>query len=391
MTNEEFKKAAKEMLCDNIIPYWKGLRDEEYGGFYGYMDYDLNLDKKAMKGCILNSRICWFFSRAYKVLGDPALLDEAKAAFEFMRDHCFDKENGGIYWSVTYDGKPDDTTKHTYNQAFSIYALSEYYEVSDDPEALLLAYNQYYLIETKMKDEVGYLESLDREFNPVPNDKLSENGVMADRTMNTMLHVLEAYSNLYRVSGDDEVKESLKAIVNQWYEKVWNPAKKRQEVFFDNNWKSLIDLYSCGHDIETSWLMDEALALLNDPAATAKVAPATDAMADNILKNAFDGHSLPMEIENGVVNEQRIWWAEAECVVGFLNAASKHPERKDFREAAEAQWDFIEKYVVDHRPGGEWLRDVNKDGSPMVGHPVLEQWKCPYHNGRLCFEIMSRL
>ena len=216
MTNEEFKKAAKEMLCDKIIPYWKGLRDEEYGGFYGYMDYDLNLDKKAMKGCILNSRICWFFSRAYKVLGDPALLDEAKAAFEFMRDHCFDKENGGIYWSVTYDGKPDDTTKHTYNQAFSIYALSEYYEVSDDPEALLLAYNQYYLIETKMKDEVGYLESLDREFNPVPNDKLSENGVMADRTMNTMLHVLEAYSNRYRVSGDDEVKESLKAIVNQW-------------------------------------------------------------------------------------------------------------------------------------------------------------------------------
>ena len=391
MTREDLVEGARAHLTGTLIPFWEKLRDEEHGGFYGYMDYDLRVDRKAVKGCILNSRICWFFSRAYCELREPQLLEDARHAFAFMRDRCFDGENGGIFWSVTCDGRPEDTTKHTYNQAFSIYALSEYYLASGDEEALRMAMEQFRLIETKMKDGIGYLEALDVRFQPASNDKLSENGVMADRTMNTLLHVFEAYTNLYRVTGDAEVKRALEKIFHQFAEKVWNPEKRRQEVFFDNQWNSLIDLYSYGHDIETSWLMDYGCDILGEQEITDMIRPMTDAMADNLMKVAFDGRSLPQECDRGVVNEARVWWVQTEALLGYLNAWQKHPEREDYRNAVEQEWNFIQTYVVDHRPGSEWCWMVHKDGTPYEGKPIVEPWKCPYHNGRMCLEIIRRL
>ena len=138
---------VKSHLLNNIIPFWKGLRDDEYGGYYGWLGYDLVLDKKAVKGCILNSRITWFFSNAYTLLKDESLLEEAKHGFAFMKEHCMDKENGGIFWSIEYNGVPSDTTKHTYNQAFAIYALSSYYEASGDEQALDMAKELFHIIE----------------------------------------------------------------------------------------------------------------------------------------------------------------------------------------------------------------------------------------------------
>ena len=187
----------KEHLLNGIIPFWKGLRDDEYGGYYGYMGFDLAVDKKYEKGCILNSRILWFFSSAYKVLVDKTLLSEATHAYEFFKKYCIDDEYGGVFWSVSYDGKPLDTTKHTYNQAFTIYGLSAYFDASGDWEALKMAVSLYELIEKKMRDERGYLEAFDREFRPVSNEKLSENGTDAARSMNTLLHVMEGYTELY--------------------------------------------------------------------------------------------------------------------------------------------------------------------------------------------------
>ncbi len=211
---------TKEHLCSTILPFWKSLRDNENGGYYGYMDFDLNLDKKAEKGCILNSRITWFFANAYMILKDESLKDEASHGFEFMKNYCFDKENGGVFWSVNYDGTPRDTTKHTYNQAFSIYALSSYYDATGDKEALKLAEGLFYLIETKCRDKEGYLEAFDQTFSPAENDKLSENGVIAERTMNTLLHVLEAYTELYRVNKSEEVKSCLHWILDTVAEKI---------------------------------------------------------------------------------------------------------------------------------------------------------------------------
>ncbi len=385
------KEEITKHLTDDIIPFWKNLRDDEFGGYYGYLDYDLKLDKKAEKGCILNSRITWFFSNAYTLLKDQSLLEEADHGYEFLKEHCIDKEYGGIYWSMKYDGTPLDTTKHTYNQAFCIYALSSYYEASGKQEALDLARELYELIETRCMDDKGYLEAFTRDFKPESNEKLSENGVLAEKTMNTLLHVLEAYTELYRVSHDEKVGNRLRWIMDTFADKVYNPKLKRQEVFFDKDYNSIIDLHSYGHDIETAWLMDRSLEVLGDAAYTEKLTPITKALTENIYNVAFDGHSLSNECDKGVVDTNRVWWVQAETIVGFLNGYEKDPSKTQYKEAAEATWQFIKDHVIDKRPGSEWFWLVRQDGSPVEGKPIVEPWKCPYHNGRMCMEVIRRL
>ena len=380
----------KAHLINDIIPFWKGLRDDEFGGYYGYLDYDLKLDKKAVKGCILNSRITWFFSNAYTLLKDVSLLEEAKHGFAFLKEHCMDKDNGGIYWSMKYNGEPEDTTKHTYNQAFSIYALSSYYEASGDEEALEMAKELFHIIETRCTDEIGYKEAFDKEFHEIENDKLSENGVIADKTMNTLLHVFEAYTELYRVAKLPEVKERLEWIMDTFADKVYNPALHRQEVFFDRNMNSILDLHSYGHDIETAWLIDRGVEVLGEKKYEDKMSPITRDLTAQIYKVAFDGRSLANECERGVVNKHRIWWVQAETVVGFLNGWQKNPGKPEYLDAAKAEWNFIKEYVIDKRKGSEWYWEVDPDGKPYEGRPIVEPWKCPYHNGRMCFEVIKR-
>ena len=380
----------KAHLINDIIPFWKGLRDDEFGGYYGYLDYDLKLDKKAVKGCILNSRITWFFSNAYTLLKDVSLLEEAKHGFAFLKEHCMDKDNGGIYWSMKYSGEPEDTTKHTYNQAFSIYALSSYYEASGDEEALEMAKELFHIIETRCTDEIGYKEAFDKEFHEIENDKLSENGVIAEKTMNTLLHVFEAYTELYRVAKLPEVKERLEWIMDTFADKVYNPALHRQEVFFDRNMNSILDLHSYGHDIETAWLIDRGVEVLGEKKYEDKMSPITRDLNAQIYKVAFDGRSLANEWERGVVNKHRIWWVQAETVVGFLNGWQKNPGKPEYLDAAKAEWNFIKEYVIDKRKGSEWYWEVDPDGKPYEGRPIVEPWKCPYHNGRMCFEVIKR-
>ncbi|ADU26465.1 N-acylglucosamine 2-epimerase [Ethanoligenens harbinense YUAN-3] len=376
-------------LTDNIIPFWKGLRDDAFGGYYGLLDFDLNLDKQAEKGCILNNRILWFFSTAAKALGRSDLLDEARHAYVFLKGNCLDKEYGGIYWSLNYDGSVKDSTKHTYNQAFAIYALSAYYELTRDEEALTLARGLYKMIEAKCTDEIGYLEAFDRSFKPVSNEKLSENGVLADKTMNTLLHVFEGYSGLYQASGDADVGESLRHILETFISKVYNPEKRRQEVFFDRELHSILDLHSYGHDIETSWLMDWGCGLLKDPALTAKLSPITSALAEQIYKTAYHKNSIWNECDRGVENKTRVWWVQAEGILGFLNEYQKSG-RREFLQAAEDVWGYIRTYLVDPRPGSEWFWEVDDDGKPSSKKPIVEPWKCPYHNGRMCLEVIRR-
>ena len=380
----------KEHLLEGIIPFWKGLRDNEYGGYYGWVDYDLNVDKQAVKGCILNSRIMWFFSNAYTLLKDESLLDEAKHGFAFMKEHCMDKVNGGIFWSLKYDGQPEETLKHTYNQAFAIYALSSYYEATKDEEALSMAKELFALIEEKCTDSEGYMEAFDKEFNIIDNDKLSENGVMADKTMNTLLHVFEAYTELYRVAKLPEVKEKLMWIMDVFADKVYNPELHRQEVFFDAHWNCILDLHSYGHDIETAWLIDRGVEVLGEKKYEDKMTPITKDLTAQIYKVAFNGSSLANECEKGVVNTHRIWWVQAETVVGFLNGYKMNHDKPEYLEAAQNTWKFIKDYVIDKRSGSEWFWEVDEEGKPYPDRPIVEPWKCPYHNGRMCLEVIKR-
>ena len=437
-------KEVREHLLNRIIPFWKNLRDDANGGYYGYVGYDLVTDPKAFKGCILNNRITWFFAQAAKLFMDERagvvksacapvsqeyideLLDCAKHGFEFLKSACIDPTYGGMFWSVSCDGKPEDTTKHTYNQAFAIYALSAYYDVTRDEEALKIALDLYHIIEGKCRDEGGYLEAFDREFAPSSNEKLSENGVLAARTMNTLLHVFEAYTELCRVLAgvnmcevfngpaaeypccDEEkkrlaaeIRERLDEILHLFEEKMYNPLKHRQEVFFDHEYRPLIDLISYGHDIETAWLMDrgcDVLRLIDGRLDTdseenrgtyERIGKISRDLTDNIYRVAYDGHSLPEEGENGVVKTSRTWWMQAETVVGFLNGYQRDPGRKEYLDAAHATWQYICEYLVDPREGSEWFHDLGSDGKPFE-MPIVEQWKCPYHNGRMCIEVVRR-
>lgn len=380
----------KAHLTDCIIPFWKKLRDDEFGGYYGFVDHELKVDKKAIKGCILNSRITWFFSNAYMLLKDESLLEEARHGYEFMKKYCVDKEKGGVYWSVRYDGTPEDTTKHTYNQAFSIYALSSYYDASGDRSALDTAMELFHIIENRCMDEIGYKEAFDRDFAEIENDKLSENGVIAEKTMNTLLHVFEAYTELYRVSKNEDVKKRLEWILDTFADKVYNPKLHRQEVFFDREMNSIIDLHSYGHDIETAWLIDRGTEVIGEKKYIDKLRPIILDLTEQIYKVAFDGHSLANECEKGVVNTNRIWWVQAETVVGFLNGYKLEPEKKEYLEAAKSEWQFIKDHVIDKRPGSEWFYDVTPEGEAVSGKPIVEPWKCPYHNGRMCIEVIRR-
>jgi len=301
-----------------------------------------------------------------------------------------DKENGGIFWAIDYDGTPADTIKHTYNQAFSIYALSSYYDASKDKEALKMAFELFHIIEDKCTDRNGYLEAFDKEFHQIDNDKLSENGVVAQKTMNTLLHVFEAYTELYRVSNDKEVKKRLEWIMDTFAEKVYNPELHRQEVFFDENMNTILDLHSYGHDIETAWLIDRGVEILGEKSYEEKMYPITKDLTSEIYKVAFDGHSLSNECEKGVVNTSRIWWAQAEAVIGFLNGYEKDPSKIEYLEAAKNQWEYIKEYIWDKREGSEWFWEVDKNNESISRKPIVEPWKCPYHNGRMCFEVIRR-
>ncbi len=388
-----FVNEIETHLKEKLIPFWEGLKDKENGGYYGYMGYDLAIDTHYEKGCILNSRILWFFSNAYMLLGEDHLKDAAEHAYKFLKDCCIDKENGGVYWSVTYNGKISDDTKHTYNQAFAIYALSSYYDAIKDEEVLKIAEELFNLIEEKCTDEYGYLEAFSRTFEPAGNDKLSENGVMADKTMNTLLHVFEAYTEYYRVSHNEKAAARLRFMLDIFKNNVYNEKLGRQEVFFDQKYTPLIDLYSYGHDIETAWLLDRGLEVLGDSGYIEMFAPVTHALAVNIYNHAFVNGSVLNEAENGINDTTRVWWVQAESIVGFINEGMKIPgtdESSKYFKAAEALWEYIKEFIIDKREGSEWFWSVNADGEPCQ-KPIVEPWKCPYHNGRMCIEIVRRM
>lgn len=382
----------KKHLTENIIPFWNSCRDDVNGGFCGFMGHDLCKNMESDKGVILHSRILWFYSTAYTLLKDKSLLDMASHAYDFLKTYCMDQENGGMFWAVTYDGRPADDTKHTYNQAFAIYALSAYYEASNREEALEVAYKLYDLIEDKCRDTEGYLEAFDRTFRPASNEKLSENGVMAGRTMNTLLHVMEAYTELYRVDGKCEVRDSLIEILDLFSSKIYNPAKGICEVFFDKDYNTLIDLESYGHDIEAAWLVDRAGEVLGDGAWQERLRPVVEGLSRVAYEHAYDVAygCFYNEREGAAIDKQRIWWVQAEAIVGFCNAWQRQPEEEKYLQAAEAIWQYTLENVVDKR-SGEWFESVKEDGSVDVNQGLVHAWKCPYHNGRMCIEMIRRM
>lgn len=380
---------VRKELAEHIIPFWNALRDDENGGFYGYLSYGLELDKKADKGVILHSRILWFYSNAYLTLGDESLLDYAKHAYEFIKNNCVDYELGGVYWMMDYQGKPSDDMKHTYNIAFAIYALSCYYRASGDKEALALAYRLFEDVEKNTLDEYGYQEAFDRSWNLVDNEALSENGLKADKTMNAILHLIEAYTELYLADKNEKVAERLKFQLGQMRDIVYTPDTNALKVFFDTQFNTVGDIHSYGHDIEATWLMDRACDVLGDEELKNQFAEMDLKISHNIQNIALEDGALNNERENDKIDRKRVWWVQAEAIVGFINAY-QHSGEEEFLRSAKSIWEYVKSDIIDKRAGSEWYSEVSFEHKPHDYKEIVGPWKCPYHNGRMCMEVINR-
>lgn len=389
------KIIAKEHLDQVILPFWKALKDETKGGYMGEVSFDLETNQDAVKGCILNSRILWFFANAYTVAKDEESLAFATHAYEFLKNYALDQEYGGVYWSLNADGTVYDDLKHTYNQAFAIYALSAYYEASQNPEALEIAHNIFETIETKCASTIGYNESFNRYFEPTSNEKLSDNkevtesGVIASKTMNTILHVLEAYTEFYKVTQDEKVKEKLVALLDLVATKIYNEKEHKLEVFFDEQYNSIVDMHSFGHDIEAAWLIDRACEVLGEQKWIDLFAPIDTAIVDKVIEEAFEDCLLYNERVGQKVDKTRVWWVQAETVVGLVNEYEK-TKQEEYLAKAKSTLEYILTKMVDTRAHSEWHWELDENDQDTAKKCIVEQWKCPYHNGRMIFEIMKR-
>lgn len=388
----DFRKEMRRELTEHMVPFWSGLRDDVHGGYYGYVDHDLHVDPTYEKGCILNSRILWFFSNVCLKRGDRAALAEADHAYSFLRDCFEDRERGGLFWSVTYDGQIADSCKHIYNHAFAIYGLASYYAASGRSEALQFALWLFKLVEEKYRDAYGYRESFTRDWQPEENEKLSEHGLLAEKTMNSLLHVMEAYTELYRVAPSKEIGDALRRILTIFREDVYNPKTHRLEVFFDEKMNSISNLYSYGHDIEASWLIDRACEVLGDRQLAAKTQVYTNEIVEEVRREALETdrktgiRAMNNEWADGRTDRTKVWWVQAEAVVGFYHCYRKTGDRT-YKKIAVELWQYIKTYFIDPREGSEWFGELSPTGEPDPEGPMADPWKCPYHNGRMCLML----
>lgn len=392
-SDAQFAARVRRELLEDILPFWRGrTRDERRGGFIGQMSNDLHVQQDAPKGLILNARILWTFSAAWRDTRDERDRALARRAYEYLADHFLDEEEGGYFWQLDPSGAVLDAKKKVYGEAFCIYALAEYYCAFEDPQALERAIDVFARIEAHAREPQhgGYLEVMSRDWQPCSDMRLSDKDMDAEKSMNNHLHILEAYTNLLRVWPQPELRERLRELIDLFRWHILNPEQTHLQHFFDEAWTPLSDSYTFGHDIECSWLLYEAAEVLGDEPLLAEVRDVAARMARAVLEEGLDADGgLFYEGRNGrIINPDKEWWPQAEAVIGFYNAWQLTGDEA-FREAAVRCWQFIEDRVVDH-VHGEWFWCVKPDGTPDLAQPKVSQWKCPYHNGRCCLEIIHR-
>jgi cellobiose epimerase len=389
----ELRQQVKDELIQNILPFWIGkMKDIEHGGFYGQIKGNNQLNPLTDKGGILNARILWSFSSAYLHLKNPLYLDLANRAKDYIQKHFFDAEFGGTFWTVSYDGKPVDTKKQIYSQAFFIYAFAEHYRASGDESSLKNAIELYRIIEKYSFDiELnGYFEAYSRDWKLLEDLRLSEKDANEKKTMNTHLHILEAYTNLYRVWKDDKLAHQLRNLILIFAEKILNRQSRHLDLFFDENWISKAEIISYGHDIEASWLIEEAALVLGDNGLLAHVQQICLGIAEAACEGLQPDGSLIYEFNKNKnhIDRDRHWWVQAEAVVGFLNAF-KLTGNTEWLLKARKCWNYISEKLVD-RAEGEWYWSISDAGNVNRNDDKAGFWKCPYHNSRMCLEVLAR-
>lgn len=393
MDINKMRKEMEEELTADILPFWiNKMTDKINGGFYGRITGTGILIPEAEKGAILNARILWTFSSAYRVLKNDEYLAVATRAKRVIIDDFYDKEYGGIFWSLDYKGKPLETKKQIYALGFAIYGLSEYHRATGDEEALDYAIRLFESIEEHSFDSVknGYREALTREWGEIADMRLSDKDENERKTMNTHLHILEPYTNLFRVWKDQRLKEQLRNLIEIFTDKILNIKTGHLELFFNDDWESKCRIVSYGHDIEASWLIHEAALALGDKAVLEKVEPLVEYIAAASDEGLASDGSMVYEtfLNKDRTDTERHWWVQAENVVGHANLYQYFDDEVAMQKAFRC-WEFIKRHLIDYE-NGEWHWSVRADGSVNTGDDKAGFWKCPYHNGRMCLEIIER-
>ena len=405
------RQEMQDVLQQNILCFWlEKMQDHEHGGFYGRIDADEVLHPEAEKGAILNARILWSFSAAYRVLGNPEYLEAATRAKDYIIDHFIDKEYGGVYWSLDYLGNPLDTKKQFYAIGFVIYGLTEYARATGDREALDYALQLYDCIEEHALDRErnGYIEACTREWGEIADMRLSDLDANYPKSQNTHLHIIEPYTNLLRCLKEMRAQETcdyMPAIgavlpvgisvpinlIDIFTDRILNPETHHLDLFFEMDWtRGAGHLESYGHDIECSWLMHEAALVLGDKDVLAKVEPIVQMVAKASEKGLRPDGSMIHEanLDTGHVDDDLHWWVQAENVVGWFNIYQYFGDKEALRRADRC-WNYIKNQIIDWE-NGEWHWSRHPDGTLNMVDDKAGFWKCPYHNSRMCLEIIER-
>lgn len=382
-------RAAAQRLLENSLRFWlERMTDNRNGGFYGRIDGNGILHPDAPKGAVLNARILWSFSAAYRATRNPQYLEAAARAEHYLLEKFCDHDFGGVYWSLTADGKPLDTRKQIYALGFAVYGLSEYALATGDTRAEEAAVKLFDDIEQHSFDsqQNGYLEAFTRQWNPIDDMRLSEKDANECKTMNTHLHIMEPYTNLYRLRRDERLRERLVNLLHIFSERIFDPRNGHLGLFFDEQWRQAERGISYGHDIEASWLLLEAALEIGDEKLTESVKQLCSIIARAAGEGLRpDGSMIYERHADGTTDEERHWWVQAENTVGQLWLHRYHNDQEAARRAAESL-DYITRQIA--VADGEWLWGRHADGQPDTENDLAGFWKCPYHNTRMCLEIM---
>ncbi|HVZ97772.1 MAG TPA: AGE family epimerase/isomerase [Chitinophagaceae bacterium] len=388
----QYKKELQQEL-GAILSFWQEYAtDHEFGGFYGRMDNSNHVFNNAPKGAVLNARILWAFSAAYNLTANESYLESATRAFEYFINYFIDGKNGGVYWTIDYQGFPLDTRKQIYALSFAVYGLSEYYLAAKSEEAKQAAIRMYDAIVMHSYDLTngGYIEALSADWKPLHDLRLSEKDANEKKSMNTHLHVLEGFANLYRSWADEVLKKRIAGLIHIFFEHIIDPETHHLKLFFDEEWHSKSRIISYGHDIEAAWLILEAVEIIGDPVLMNQAKIAAIQMANAAAEGLDTDGGLWYEYNSDSKHwiREKHSWPQAESMIGFFNAWQITGQEKYLQISLDS-WTFIQKFILD-KANGEWFWGITQNYS-IMNEDKVGLWKCPYHNSRACIELIKRI
>lgn len=389
----QYRKEAETELHD-ILRYWMDSAiDETAGGFIGRITHDNHKHPDAPKGSVLNSRILWSFSSAYNLTRKAEYLQFAQRAYSYLVKYFIDKEHGGVFWTVTADGVPLDTKKQIYAMSFAVYGLSEYHKASGDEDAKAAAVKLYNDIVGHSYDKTygGYVEALSRDWKEMDDIRLSAKDANERKSMNTHLHVLEGFANLYRIWPDEGLKAKLLELIQLFLHRIISNNTHHLILFFEDDWKPKSKVISYGHDVEAAWLVQEAAEVVGNKLLLLQVKNCSLSVAKAAARGLDEDGALWYEYDSDTHHliKQKHWWPQAEAMVGFFSTWQNTGDERWLDQSIKS-WRFVQKYIKDET-GGEWVWGVNENYSPMTWEDKVGIWKCPYHNSRACIEIIYRI